>query len=136
MQNKLQELLDRLDANLAEFQTAWEAKSVAKLIDSSREITAIKDTHYYLSESHDFEPEEIDYLLAFENPLKVVSDKWLERTEDLSDFSFALNEVFHGQYALREYALQAKPSVLDQLHGTAAATPAVSKSPHSAKEVR
>jgi hypothetical protein len=81
-------------------------KSKTELIEDSREITAIKDAHYYLTESHGFEPEEIDYLLLFENPLQVVADKWRERTEDLSDFSFALDEVFDKQDALRDYELK------------------------------
>ena len=119
MQDKLQELFDRLDANLEDFRKTWEASDKAKLIDGSREITAIRDSHYYLTESHGFESEEIDYLLLFENPLQVVADKWLERTEDLSDFSFALDEVFDKQDALRDYERKEKPSVLEQLHHTA-----------------
>ena len=119
MQDKLQELFDRLDANLEDFRKTWESNDKAKLIDGSREIAAIKDAHYYLTESHGFEPEEIDYLLLFENPLQVVADKWLERTEDLSDFSFALDEVFDKQDALRDCERKEKPSVLEQLHSTA-----------------
>ena len=119
MQDKLQELFDRLNANLEDFRKTWESNDKAKLIDGSREIAAIKDAHYYLTESHGFEPEEIDYLLLFENPLQVVADKWLERTEDLSDFSFALDEVFNKQDALRDYERKEKPSVLEQLHSTA-----------------
>lgn len=120
MQDKLNELFDRLDANLAEFRKIWETSDKTRLIDGSREITAIKDAHYYLTESHGFEQEEIDYLLLFENPLQVVADKWLERTEDLSDFSFALDEVFDQKNALRDYELKEKPSVLEQLRNTAA----------------
>lgn len=120
MQDKLNELFDRLDTNLAEFRKIWETSDKTRLIDGSREITAIKDAHYYLTESHGFEQEEIDYLLLFENPLQVVADKWLERTEDLSDFSFALDEVFDKKDALRDYELKEKPSVLEQLRNTAA----------------
>lgn len=119
MQDKLQELLDRLDANLEDFRKSWESSDKAKLIDASREITAIRDAHDYLTESHGFEPEEIDYLLLFENPLQVVADKWLERTEDLSDFSFALDEVFDKQDALRDYELKEKPSALERLRNSA-----------------
>lgn len=119
MQDKLNELFDRLDANLSAFQAAWEAKNKAELIDASREITAIKDAHDYLMESHGFEPEEIDYLLLFKNPLQVVADKWLERTENLSDFSFALDEVFDKQDALQDYELKEKPSVLERLRNSA-----------------
>ena len=115
MQDKLDQLFERLNENLAEFRANWAAMSSDALIDSSREITAIKDAHYYLTESHGFEPEEANYLLLFQNPLQIVADKWLERTEDLSDFSFALNEVFDKQDALRDYDLKEKPSVLEKL---------------------
>lgn len=134
MQDNLNELFDRLDANLAAFQYAWEAKSKAELIDGSREITAIRDAHAYLTESHGFEPEEIGFLLLFENPLQVVADKWLERTEDLSDFSFALDEVFDKRDALSDYALKEKPSVLEQLRKASDLTPAPREKSASAKE--
>lgn len=135
MQDKLQELLDRLDANLEDFRKSWESIDKAKLIDGSREITAIKDAHYYLTESHGFEPEEIDYLLLFENPLQVVADKWLERTEDLSDFSFALDEVFDKKDALRDYELKEKPSVLERLRNSAGAAVRTER-PAKEQEVR
>jgi hypothetical protein len=136
MQDKLQELLDRLDANLEDFRKTWESSDKAKLIDGSREITAIKDAHYYLTENHGFEPEEIDYLLLFENPLQVVADKWLERTEDLSDFSFALDEVFDKQDALRDYERKEKPSVLEQLRKAPGLTPEPREKSAPAKEAR
>ncbi|MBW7571838.1 DUF3848 domain-containing protein [Caproiciproducens faecalis] len=136
MQDKLQELLDRLDANLEDFRKTWESSDKAKLIDGSREITAIKDAHYYLTESHGFEPEEIDYLLLFENPLQVVADKWLERTEDLSDFSFALDEVFDKRDALRDYERKEKPSVLEQLRKAPGPTPEPREKSAPAKEAR
>ena len=136
MQDKLQELFDRLDANLEDFRKTWESSDKAKLIDGSREITAIKDAHYYLTESHGFEPEEIDYLLLFENPLQVVADKWLERTEDLSDFSFALDEVFDKQDALRDYERKEKPSVLEQLRKAPSLTPEPHEKSATAKEAR
>lgn len=136
MEDKLQELLDRLDANLEDFRKTWEASDKAKLIDGSREITAIRDAHYYLTESHGFESEEIDYLLLFENPLQVVADKWLERTEDLSDFSFALDEVFDKQDALRDYERKEKPSVLEQLRKAPSLTPEPHEKSATAKEAR
>lgn len=124
MEDKQQKLFSRLDANLTEFQKQWRSKSADELIEMSREITAIRDAHYYLTESHGFEPEEIDYLLLFDNPLELSADKWLERTEDLSDFSFALDEVFDKRDALRDYDLaKEKPSVLEKLRAAANLTP-------------
>ncbi len=127
MQDKQADLFARLDENLADFRKKWEGQSAGELIEASGEITAIKDTHYYLTESHGFEAEEVDYLLLFENPLEVVADKWWARTEDLSDFTFALDEVFDKRDAMRDYPLKEKPSVLEKLR---AATNLVPK-PHA-----
>jgi len=126
MTDKQQALFDRLQANLAEYQASWERKSKKELIDSSTEITAVKDSYHYLTDSHGYEPEEIDYLLMFDNPLSVVADKWQERMEDISDLSFALNEVFDKRDALRDYTLATvdKPSVLAKLHAAIALAPA------------
>lgn len=115
MQDKLEQLMKRLDENLADFTTHWAAKSNSDIIELSGEITAVKDAHYYMTETHGFEDDETDYLLLFDNPLQVVADKWLERTEDLSDFSFALDEVFDKRDAIRDYTLKEKPSVVEQL---------------------
>ncbi len=94
--DKLQDLLSRLDGNLQDFYAKWAGMSPAELIEVSREITAIRDAHDYLTEAHGFEPEEVEFLLQSENPLKVVADQWCERMEDKSDFCFALDEVFKG----------------------------------------
>jgi hypothetical protein len=131
MQDKLDQLFKRLDENLADLKGKWEAESKDSLIEISREITAVKDAHYYLTETHGFEPEEADYLLLFDNPLQIVADKWLDRTEDISDFSFALDEVFDKRDALRDYELQEKPSVLEKLRN--AVSPAI-KPGHPSKE--
>ena len=119
MQDKLEQLMKRLDENLADFKMHWAAMSNYDIVEHSGEITAVKDAHYYMTETHGFDDDEIDYLLMFDNPLQVVADKWLERTEDLSDFSFAMDEVFDKRDALREYALKEKPSVVEQLRSVA-----------------
>lgn len=135
MQDKLEQLFKRLDENLADFKQKWEAESKTGLIEISREITAVKDAHHYLTERHGFDDDEADYLLLFDNPLQIVADKWLDRMEDLSDFSFALDEVFDKRDALRDYEMKEKPSVLERLRN-AASTPAKPVHPSKEKEVR
>lgn len=119
MKDKLQQLLDRLDSNFENFQKQWETQSKYELVGNSGDITAVNDAHYYLTETHGFDEDEIDYLMKFENPLEVVANKWLERTEDLSDFPFALDEVFEKREALRFYPQKEdeRPSVLAKLKG-------------------
>ena len=55
----------------------------------STRITAVRQIHEYLTTAHGFEPDEADYLLLFDNPLKMVADKWQNRMEDMSDVCFA-----------------------------------------------
>lgn len=107
--DKLQQLYDRLDAGLQGHFTAWSQLPSDTLMMLSREITAIRDAHEYLTEAHGFEPEEVDYLLSLNDPLQTVADKWMERMSDLSDFSFALDEL------LRNTEAPEKKSVLGKL---------------------
>ena len=122
MEEKLDQLFQRLDDNFSDFQKQWETQSKYELLYNSREITAVRDAHEYLTYIHGFEADEVDYLLKFDNPLEVVADKWCERTEDLSDFPFVLDEVFEKRDALRDYPQKEKPaaerpSVLAKLRG-------------------
>ncbi len=117
--DKLQDLLSRLDGNLQDFYAKWAGMSPAELIEASREITAIRDTHDYLTETHGFEPEEVEFLLQSENPLKIVADQWCERMGDMSDFCFALDEVFKGLEP-HDAPQAERPSVLGKLRNKAA----------------
>lgn len=126
-QKKLARLLARLDENLAALQGEWEQMSRYDLICNSTAITAVHQTHEYLTTTHGFAPEEADYLLLFDNPLKVAADKWQERMEDTSDLCFALNEVFEKRDALQSYApssVERRVSVLEKLRTSAEHTPA------------
>ena len=104
-QDRLQQLMGRLDKNLEDFHKEILALEKSSIISLAGEIAAMTDTHYYLTEYHDFEPEQIKYLLRFEKPLEVVSEKWQQRTEEISDICFALDEVFDKQDALWDHAL-------------------------------
>lgn len=103
--DKRQQLMDRLDKNLSDYHKEISGLEKPDIIGMAGEIAAIADTHYYLQNNHEFEPEQIDYLLKFENPLDVVSAKWKQRTDDISDMSFAVNEVFDKRDALWDYPL-------------------------------
>ena len=112
--DKCQQLYDRLDAGLQGHFSAWSQLPPDTLVMLSREITAIRDAHEYLTEAHGFEPEEVDYLLSLNDPLQAVADKWMERMSDLSDFPFALDEL------LRNTEAPEKKSVLGKLREKAA----------------
>lgn len=126
-QEKLARLFARLDENLTTLQGEWEQMSRHDLICNSAAITAVRQIHEYLTTAHGFEPDEADYLLLFDNPLKMVADKWQNRMEDMSDLCFALDEVFEKRDALQSYApssVERRVSVLEKLRTSAERTPA------------
>lgn len=126
-QDRLSRLFARLDENLTTLQGEWEQMSRYDLICNSAAITAVRQIHEYLTTAHGFEPDEADYLLLFDNPLKMVADKWQNRMEDTSDLCFALDEVFEKRDALQSYApssVERRVSVLEKLRMSAERTPA------------
>ena len=100
-----QQLYDRLDKNLQEYHEHLQGFEKSEIIDMAGRISAMSDTYFYLTEHHDFEPDEVTYLLNFQHPLEVVADKWMERQQDISDMSFVLSEVFDKKDALGDYPL-------------------------------
>lgn len=126
--DKLQQLDDRLEAGLQGHFSAWEALPKNTLMMLSREITAVRDAYDYLTRPHNFTEAEVDYLLSLPDPLQTAADKWKERIGDMSDFCFAMDEVFKEAKVPRKEA--DKPSVLDGLREKttqAAKRPAIPK---------
>lgn len=100
-----QELMNRLDQNLADYHAQLLGFEKEQLVEMAGHISAVSDAHYYLTEYHDFDEGEIRYLLRFENPLEVVADEWQRRKEDISDLDFALRHLFDTRDALSDYPL-------------------------------
>ena len=92
--DKEQQLRDRLDKNLDDYRRQVFGMWKHEIVEMSGRITAMSDAHFYLQNHHEFEPEQVEYLLKLEKPLDLLADAWQKRTEDISDMSFALDEVF------------------------------------------
>ena len=86
----VQKLKERLTQNLSDYHSSLQHLDKWALINEAGMISAMADTHYYLTENYVFEDSEAMCLLKFPNPLKVVADAWHRRTSDMSDFTFAL----------------------------------------------
>ena len=99
--------MDRLDRNLTDYHAHMKGFGKAEIIEMAGQISAVSDVHFYLQNHHVFEPEQIDYLLKFDDPLQIVADAWRERNGDISDMSFTLHEIFDKQDALQNYPLAA-----------------------------
>jgi hypothetical protein len=103
---RLKELLDRLNRNYDKYLENKENLTPKEIIDSAWDIAAHNDAHYFLTESHDFEDEEIEFLLCFQNPLDMVAHEWGQRQGDLGDFVYSLSEVVNSpEEAVKSYSL-------------------------------
>lgn len=100
------ELIERLDANLAEYHDSLMGFGKEELIDMAAKISAMTDMHSYLTTTYGFDDGAAEYLLNFQNPLEVVADEWEHYQSDTSDMSFVVDEVVYKQDALQgDYAL-------------------------------
>lgn len=87
------ELISRLKKNLTYYQERMMELSKDEIYEAAGRIIATEDAFFHMVENYTFEPEQIKYLLQFENPLDVVSDTWQERREDISDLDHTLEWV-------------------------------------------
>ena len=93
-------LINKLDANLANYFDDLRGRDVIISVDKSSDIAAMTGAHYYLTELHNFHTSELNYLLQFKEPLQVVADefRWDFAIENRSDIMW---NVFHKQDALK-----------------------------------
>lgn len=70
----------RIKENYDQFLKDWEQLDVQTLINKSAEITATRKCFHGLC-SMGFTDSELQYLLQFQNPLEMVRDQYLDRTE-------------------------------------------------------
>ena len=108
-EGKLGELMERLDTNLEDYQDSLMGFGKRELIEMAEKITAMSDVHLFLTEEHEFEDSEIEYLLQFQNPLEVVADAWVHQREDIGDLAYMLDDVFGNQDLLQQYPLVVAP---------------------------
>lgn len=112
-----QQLCKRMEASYQVHYTGWMKQAPSALIEQAKEIAALQDTREYMAQGRGIDPEGVDYLLTLEDPLQAAADHWLKRLDDLSDFSFALDELCRCQN------VPVRKSVLAQLQEKRAAEP-------------
>ena len=102
------ELVMRLDENLNSFMKAVPTHDAQALGDMSSQIGAMADAHYYMTEIHNFHTSELHYLLQFQDPLRVVADRF--ELSGMDDRSNIMWEIFDRQDALQGgYPLMPEP---------------------------
>ena len=103
-------LMERLDDNFHSYIDYLRDLEDTEIIDSPLEISARTGAYFYLTTIHNFHASELEYLLKFENPLRVAADEfeWESAVENRSDIMW---KVFHEQDALKngKHALEPEP---------------------------
>ena len=105
---QVQRLIDVLDNSMEAYKTEWSKASDDYLIADAHFICAVKDAYEYLTETHRFTPEEVDWMLRMKNPLHAVAVKWRERQSDLSDLPFALGDAIKDKRAEYKHEMEAR----------------------------
>ena len=110
----VRKLTDRLNQNLNEFQDLMQTLDKMGLIHEAALISAVSDTHFYLTQCHDFSDSEVEYLMQFEKPLDVVAEKWYEHVGQMEDFPAILDDVFDKEDAIEGgYELYNDPDLVE-----------------------
>lgn len=71
-------LINRIHRNFAVYKEKLLKVDGEGIFEKAEEIAAYTQAHRYLTVNHRYEPEELDYLLLFQNPLEVVTDQYQE----------------------------------------------------------
>lgn len=99
------ELIKRVGKNLTDYHSSLMDFGKREIIDMAGKTAAMKDVHDYMTTTHGFDDDEIQFYLQFQNPLEVVADAWLERNADNEDLCFTMDFVFDQKDALVDYPL-------------------------------
>ncbi len=110
---------EKLGKNYGQFLCQWLVLEPTSLIKKAEEIAATNLMLELLPETAT--PEEMEYLLRFENPLEVVRDKWIEENGSEmvhgEDLTHALWSIVDKDDAEQEYALDPEYAPPDQEQG-------------------
>lgn len=98
-------LIERLDANYADFKKEIMAKDKAAIFADADEIISVTQACQYFRDEHSYTADQVDYLLQFENPLMVISDRWAGTLQDISPVVRAIFDKDNQNRALQGYVL-------------------------------
>lgn len=102
------ELVKKLNHEIREYAQQIQSMTVSQFCAHAYEISATMFCFHQLTESLDAYPlDYMEYLLRFEQPLSVVSDRWLSAQSEAPNeaFEFTLWELWDKQDAEMDYPL-------------------------------
>lgn len=73
----LAQLRIKLDKNMADMQGGWLAMTPRDVMERAQKIVAARTVYDELYSGWAYQNDMLEHLLRFENPLEVVSDKWI-----------------------------------------------------------
>ena len=104
-----QRLTERLNKNMTQFSEFLMALDKKRIINMASEIAAVEETYRQLTTQTDFDDEDAEFLLKFQNPLLTVANEWANYLDDQSvAFSDVLYE-FYDDENLEKHPLMSDP---------------------------
>jgi hypothetical protein len=97
---KLELLHEKITQRYKDYNSKMLAADRCVLFDSAWEIAAMSDAHYYMTETHEYTDEEIDFFLKLDDPLWKVADMWQRCQSEISDLEYTIDEVFRDGVVL------------------------------------
>jgi hypothetical protein len=123
MDSKKQRLMKRLDRNFAAYQASCLRMSNMELFSHAAEIAAVTGAHQYMRHEAQYSEHELDYWLAFDNPLTLAADHVIKEitSEDTirntfeDNVYYRMRNLVHSRKYLdgRDYALAKPPREKD-----------------------
>lgn len=80
MIDKQEKLMRRIERNFADYKAAVLKLDKQSIFDKAAEIAAVKRVVHYMTNIHGYYERDIDYLLKFQNPLKLIVDRYQVNT--------------------------------------------------------
>lgn len=77
---KQEKLIRRIERNFSDYKASILRLDKQSIFDKASEISAVKRVLHYMTNIHGYYERDIDYLLKFPNPLKVVADRYQVNT--------------------------------------------------------
>jgi len=132
----LQERLDnRLFLKLTDYLESLQGRDPVALVDNSLEISAMTYAYYYMSEIHGFKKSELEYLLRFQDPLRVVANEF-EWENAVDNRSEVMRNVFHKQEALRSGRHPLLPDAAEIMRDPLRSSPEMKDKPSVMEQIR
>jgi hypothetical protein len=91
--------MERVKQNYEDFKRTTLQLDEDSIFEYAPTIAAVQDVYFYMT-THDWaDAEQTEYLLQFENPLRLLADLWEEENEDRgADFGDMLDKISDDGY--------------------------------------